>query len=134
MEVSPGDICYPYSEDTEKIIDCAFRVANYLGNGFLEAVYQKCLEIELAGADIPFESQKELHIIYKGEDIGLTYRADIVVDKKIIIEAKGVKKYFSSRVSGRSRPWTVSPPRSIRVKWWSSWVPPVPANPPSCGA
>ena len=95
MEVSPGDICYPYSEDTEKIIDCAFRVANYLGNGFLEAVYQKCLEIELAGADIPFESQKELHIFYKGEDIGLTYRADIVVDKKIIIELKAKDKLKS---------------------------------------
>ena len=46
MEVSPDDICYPYSEDTKKIIDCAFSVANYLGHGFLEAVYQKCLEIE----------------------------------------------------------------------------------------
>ena len=78
MEVSPDDICYPYSEDTKKIIDCAFSVANYLGHGFLEAVYQKCLEIELTSAGIPFESQKDLRIYYKGEDIGLKYRADIV--------------------------------------------------------
>ena len=69
MEVSPDDICYPYSEDTKKIIDCAFSVANYLGHGFLEAVYQKCLEIELTSAGIPFESQKDLRIYYKGEEV-----------------------------------------------------------------
>ena len=95
MEVSPDDICYPYSEDTRKIIDCAFSVANYLGHGFLEAVYQKCLEIELTSAGIPFESQKDLRIYYKGEDIGLKYRADIVVDNKIIIELKAKDKLKS---------------------------------------
>ena len=88
MEVSPDDMFYPYSEDTEKIIDCAFSVANYLGTGFLESVYQRCPEIELENAGIPFESQKDLHIYYKGQDIGLMFRADIVVDKKIILELK----------------------------------------------
>ena len=88
MEVSPDDMFYPYSEDTEKIIDCAFSVANYLGTGFLESVYQRCLEIELENAGISFESQKDLHIYYKGQDIGLMFRADIVVDKKIILELK----------------------------------------------
>ena len=88
MEVSPDDMFYPYSEDTEKIIDCAFSVANYLGTGFLESVYQRCLEIELENAGIPFESQKDLHIYDKGQDIGLMFRADIVVDKKIILELK----------------------------------------------
>jgi len=88
MEVSPDDIFYPYSEDTEKIIDCAFTVANYMGTGFLESVYQKCLEIELESAGIPFESQKNLNIYYKGHNIGLKFRADIVVDNKIILELK----------------------------------------------
>ena len=88
MEAAPDDMFYPYSEDTEKIIDCAFSVANYLGTGFLESVYQRCLEIELEHAGIPFESQKDLHIFYKGQDIGLMFRADIVVDNKIILELK----------------------------------------------
>ena len=88
MDVAPDDMFYPYSEDTERVIDCAFAVANYLGTGFLESVYQRCLEIELENAGIPFESQKDLRIIYKGQDIGLTFRADIVIDKKIILELK----------------------------------------------
>lgn len=49
-----------------------------LGSGFLEAVYQEALELELKQRDIPFESQKELTISYKGKELKQKYRADIV--------------------------------------------------------
>ena len=49
-----------------QIVGAAMEVYNTLGPGFLEAVYQEALEIELAARDICFVSQKELQILYKG--------------------------------------------------------------------
>ena len=79
---------YLYSDETHQIIRCAMNVANYFGTGFLESVYHKCLEIELTKAGIPFESEKKLKIFYKGEDIGMRFSADLVIDNKIILELK----------------------------------------------
>ena len=88
MDSLPEDKFYPYAEETEKILGCVFDVYHYFGPGFLESVYHKCLGIELTKAGIPFESEKKLQIFYKGEDIGLKFSADIVVDNKIILELK----------------------------------------------
>ena len=88
MDSLPEDKFYPYAEETEKILACVFDVYHYFGPGFLESVYHKCLEIELAKAGIPFESEKKLKIFYKGEDIGMKFSADLVIDNKIILELK----------------------------------------------
>ena len=88
MDSLPEDKFYPYAEETEKILACVFDVYHYFGPGFLESVYHKCLEIELAKAEIPFESEKKLKIFYKGEDIGMRFSADLVIDNKIILELK----------------------------------------------
>ena len=88
MDSLPEDKFYPYAEETEKILACVFDVYHYFGPGFLESVYHKCLEIELAKAEIPFESEKKLKIFYKGEDIGMKFSADLVIDNKIILELK----------------------------------------------
>ena len=88
MDELPDAEFYPYTAETEKILGCVFDVYHYLGPGFLESVYHKCLEIELTKAGIPFESEKKLKIFYKGEDIGMRFSADIVVDNKIILELK----------------------------------------------
>ena len=87
MEIDCDEF-YPYREETEKILGCVFAVSNSMGYGFLESVYQKCLEIELRDAQIPFESQKELAVYYKGENLGLKFKADIIVDNTIILELK----------------------------------------------
>ena len=92
MDIFPDSEFYPYSEDTEKILGCIFDVYHYFGPGFLESVYHKCLRIELTKAGIPFESEKKLKIFYKGEDIGMRFSADIVVDNKIILELKAKDK------------------------------------------
>ncbi len=54
-----------YKDEVYALVGAAMEVYNGLGSGFLEAVYQEALEIELAERHIPFEAQKELHVYYK---------------------------------------------------------------------
>ena len=65
-------------------------VYNTLGSGFLEAVYQEALELELAKRNIPYEREKELSICYDGVVLKQTYRADFVCYGNIIVELKAV--------------------------------------------
>jgi GxxExxY protein len=78
-----------YETLTYDIIGAAMEVHRVLGPGFLEAVYQAALEYELTLRGIPFEAQKRLEVIYKGQVVG-EYIADIVVDGKVIVELKAI--------------------------------------------
>ena len=80
---------YPESELTGKIIGCAMEVHKYLGNGFHEVVYQRCLAIEMARQGIAFSREHEMEIFYKGEQVGLR-RVDFFVEDKIMVELKAV--------------------------------------------
>ena len=60
-------------EEVYAIIGAAMEVHKELGPGFLEAVYQEALEIEFVLRKIPFETQKELGICYKGRRLTKTY-------------------------------------------------------------
>ena len=51
-----------YSQESYKIIGAAFNVYNTLGHGFLEAVYQECLELEFKKQGIPYDREKEIKI------------------------------------------------------------------------
>ena len=66
-------------------------VFNYLGSGFLEAVYQDALEIEFIKRNIPFEREKKLPIIYEGQTLQHHYIADFFCYNNIIVETKAVK-------------------------------------------
>ena len=79
-----------YKELTAKIIECAFRVHRKLGFGFLEAVYQNALMVELEKAGLEAAKQKSIQIHYDREVIG-DYTADIVVEDKVILELKAIK-------------------------------------------
>jgi GxxExxY protein len=81
-----------YKDEVFRIIGAAMNVANELGCGFLEAVYQETLEIELAENNIPFESQKKINISYKGKMLSKEYIADFVCFNNIIVEIKAIKK------------------------------------------
>lgn len=71
------------------------EVHKILGPGFLESVYQTALEKELTLRGIPFQHQVELPVSYKGEVVGL-YKADLLVDGKVIVEIKGVSRLNAS--------------------------------------
>jgi hypothetical protein len=66
-----------FDEITYKIIGCAMKVHNTLGNGFQEVIYQRCLAIELGLAGLAYEREKEQAIYYNGMNVG-TRRADFV--------------------------------------------------------
>ena len=81
-----------YREEVYMIQGAVFNVYRELGAGFLEAVYQECLEKELSLNLIPYVSQPELNIIYRGEQIDQTYKPDLICYGKIILELKAVKE------------------------------------------
>ena len=78
-------------ELTYKIIGCAIKVHNTLGNGFQEMIYQRCLAIVLERSGIVFGREIEQPIFYEGIDVG-TRRADFIVENKVIVELKAVIK------------------------------------------
>jgi GxxExxY protein len=80
-----------YKELTGKIIDCAFKVHNNLGFGFLENVYQNALMIELSKSDLSADMQRRIQVRYDGQVVG-DYVPDIVVEDKVILELKSVKE------------------------------------------
>jgi GxxExxY protein len=76
-------------ELTYKVIGCAMKVHNTLGNGFQEVIYQRCLAIELSKANISFLREVEQPIFYEGEQVGLR-RADFIVEKSLMVELKAI--------------------------------------------
>ena len=75
---------------TYEIIGAAMEVHRQLGHGFLEAVYQEALAIEMARRDIPFEREVTIPVEYKGHRLQCSYRADFVCFKEIVVELKAI--------------------------------------------
>lgn len=78
-------------DESYQIQGALFEVYKELGPGFLEAVYQECLEKELSLRNIAFKSQVELAIQYKGQQLKQYYKADLICYNSIIIELKACK-------------------------------------------
>ncbi|MFN9288889.1 MAG: GxxExxY protein, partial [Planctomyces sp.] len=74
-----------YEEETYKILGACFEVYKEKGCGFLEAVYQECLEIELSLQSIPFEIQPSVSLAYKGHALRQVYIPDLICFQKIIV-------------------------------------------------
>jgi len=79
-----------YKDECYKIVGACMEVHKTLGCGFLEAVYQEALAIELAKQNIPFEQQKRIQIEYKDITLRKEYFADFICYGKIIIELKAL--------------------------------------------
>lgn len=75
---------------TEVIIGCAFKVANTLGVGFLEKVYENALVIELRKTGMKVLQQVEYEVLYEGSQVG-KYFADLVVNDAVLLELKAIK-------------------------------------------
>lgn len=74
-----------------ELVGAAFEVYNQIGPGFLEEVYHECLRRELTLRGIPFESQPELRLFYKGDALDKYYRPDFYVYGEIVTEIKALK-------------------------------------------
>jgi GxxExxY protein len=81
-----------FKEEVYSIIGAAIEVHSILGCGFLEAVYQEALEIELGDRNIPFLPRKELTICYKDRVLKKTYEPDLVCYDQIIVELKALNR------------------------------------------
>src|SRR5688572_28062040 len=79
-----------YREESYRIMGACFEVYKDKGCGFLEAVFQECLEIELMDQSVPFVAHQSLGLSYKGRALKQTYTPDFVCFGKIIVEIKAV--------------------------------------------
>jgi len=75
---------------TEKIIGCAYKVANELGCGFLEKVYENALGYEIGKIGLKVEQQKQVKVFYDKIEVGF-YETDLIVQDIVLVELKGVK-------------------------------------------
>ena len=80
------------NEITEKIIGCAYDIANGLGPGFLEKVYENALRIELQSAGLAVFQQHPIPVFWREELVG-DYHADLFVEACVIVELKTVKTF-----------------------------------------
>jgi len=81
-----------FKEETYTIIGACFEVYNEKGCGFLEPVYQECLDHELQLRAVPFIVQPPLALTYKGRKLKHTYQPDFICYDKIILEIKAVSE------------------------------------------
>jgi GxxExxY protein len=81
-----------YAEETYLIRGAIFEVYREMGSGFLEPVYQECLEMEFNRIRLPYVAKSELKLKYKGDPLIKTYEPDFVCFAKIIVELKAVRE------------------------------------------
>lgn len=77
------------NELVDKIVECAMTVRKYLTPGFEEEVYKNALYIELRNAGLSVETEVRFKVFYKEYEVG-SYRADMIVDGRVIIELKAI--------------------------------------------
>jgi GxxExxY protein len=83
--------------ETYAIIGAAMEVHRELGCGFLEAVYQDALAVELAHKCVPYAREVELDVYYRGERLSCSYRAGFICFDNIIVELKALPALTVSR-------------------------------------
>src|SRR5438105_12270984 len=79
-----------FKEESYKIVGACFAVYKEKGCGFLEPIYQECMEIELEMQQNPFFAKPPLTLTYRGQPLQHTYSPDFICYEKIILEIKAV--------------------------------------------
>ncbi|MBE7529937.1 MAG: GxxExxY protein [Chloroflexi bacterium] len=80
-----------FKDEVFGVVGAAMEVSNVLGAGFLEAVYQEALGIELRSRAIPFVAQPTVRISYKGHILAKEYVPDFICYDQVIVEIKAIK-------------------------------------------
>ncbi len=80
-----------HKEESYRIMGACFEVYKRMGCGFLEGVYQECLEMEFTEQRIPFVPQSPLDLRYKGQALKQKYVPDFICFDLIIVELKAIK-------------------------------------------
>lgn len=72
------------------IITCAMEVHSALGPGLPECVYEECLCLELRREGLRVDQQKEIPLFYEGKELKSSFRIDLLVEGRVVIELKAV--------------------------------------------
>jgi GxxExxY protein len=85
------------------LIDCVLtaltEVHRTLGPGLFESVYESATMVELAEMNIPAKRQVEIPVRYRGKDLGIGFRADIVVSECLLLELKTIEEFSPVHVA-----------------------------------
>lgn len=73
-------------------IDIAIKIHKILGPGLLENIYEAALAYELKPREINFTRQQGIPVIYERVDLGIGFRADLILENKLIIELKSIQQ------------------------------------------
>lgn len=88
-----------FKQEGYNLIGAAMEVYNQMGSGFLEEIYQECLEIELKLRGIVYESKPKLVIFYKKNRLNKYYQPDLYVYNGIIVELKAIKHLGDNEIA-----------------------------------
>jgi GxxExxY protein len=73
------------------IVNCCYQIHSQLGPGLFESVYEEILDFELRNEGLCVERQKPVPVIWKEQKMEQGFRADLIVNKKVLIEIKSVE-------------------------------------------
>lgn len=81
------------------VLTAATNVHRELGPGLLESVYELALMIELADLGIAAKRQVEVSVSYRGQDLGIGFRADILVEDSLLLEIKAIDDFSTAHLA-----------------------------------
>jgi GxxExxY protein len=99
MSQGAGKARRPDDPLSEEIIGACIEIHRHLGPGLLESAYQECLEYELSLRGIRFRRQLELPMRYKELNLNASYRIDLLVEDRIIVELKAVEQLLPVHIA-----------------------------------
>ena len=89
-ETYRNDLIFP--QESYNIVGAAMRVHTLLGPGFTEKVYQEALAVEFQRQSIPYQREKEMHVVYDGITLSATFVPDFICYDKIVVELKATRE------------------------------------------
>jgi GxxExxY protein len=93
MDIVDGN--YLHADVTGRIIACALEVHSALGPGLLEGAYGACLAHQLRAKGLHVRQEVPIPLKFEDVELDLSYRADLIVDEKVLIEVKAVEQIIS---------------------------------------